>query len=134
MIGLIIGILSGLLWFMPWLESTYTFMGIEQHISQSGFNLRGLALATPVFSVLYSIFSYLKNEKLAIIFMSIQTLIVLIVFVGAFDMNISLGNQTLGKVHHGFGLIGITLVSVVGLIYSILKFRKNKNTAIVDKE
>lgn len=83
--GLTIGIVNVFLWFAPWYSGSMEFMGETIQVTQNGTHVGGIAYLLMAASILFAVFSYLKNYQLQKVFGTVQ-----IAAAGMFCLNGSL--------------------------------------------
>lgn len=106
--GLTIGIMNVFLWFAPWYSGAMEFMGETVAFTQNGTHVGGMAYLLMAASILFAVFSYLKNYQLQKVFGIVQ-----IAAAGMFCLNGSLS----------YALPSIMILSGIGI------WLANKETA-----
>lgn len=122
--GLMIGIANVFLWFAPWYSGSMEFMGETIQVTQNGTHVGGMAYLLMAASILFAVFSYLKNYQLQKVFGIVQ-----IVAAGMFCLNGSLS----------YALPSIMILSGVGIwfakkesavLVTVKSEAKNQNTEV----
>jgi len=113
MIGVAIGVAGIFLWFMPLASWTENFMGNNINVFQAGYHIGGIAYLLLFSMFAYSVFSWFKLHSLRIVAGALSLLICLMFLV-------QIGSNT------GWGLIGLILVSILGIVLGIIDNKKQK--------
>lgn len=110
-LGVLIGVIGILLWFMPLVSWEQEFMGVYQKLYQTGYHIGGIAYLQLLSMFAYAFFSWFRLNPLRIISSALSLLICLIFLF-----------QVLSNA--GWGLIGLIIISIVGIV---LALRDNKS-------
>jgi uncharacterized membrane protein len=113
MIGVAIGVAGIFLWFMPLASWTTNFMGSNINIFQTGYHIGGIAYLLLFSMLAYSVLSWFKLHSLRIIAGALSLLICLMFL-------LQIGSNV------GWGLIGLILVSILGIVFGIMDNKKQK--------
>ncbi|GLI53366.1 hypothetical protein [Thermodesulfovibrio yellowstonii] len=109
-LGVVIGVVGILLWFMPLVSWQQEFMGVYQNLYQTGYHIGGIAYLQLLSMFAYSFFSWFRLNPLRIISSTLSLLICLLFLF-----------QVLSNA--GWGLIGLIIISIAGIV---LALRDNK--------
>jgi len=119
-LGVIIGVIGMFLWFMPlvsWEEKAiledYTYT-----VYQTGYHIGGIAYLLLFSTFAYAAFSWLKIHPLRIISAAVA-LVICLLFLGMLYSKRALNNVD-------WGLIGLILVSIAGIVVAFLDYRSEK--------
>jgi len=115
-IGVTIGVAGIFLWFMPlasWTEDSTNFF-------QAGYHIGGIAYLLLFSMFAYSVFSWFKLHSLRIVAGALSLLICLMFLV-------QIGSNT------GWGLIGLILVSILGIVLGIMDNKNQKMDQLNDQ-
>jgi uncharacterized membrane protein len=116
-IGVAIGVAGIFLWFMPlasWTEDSMNFF-------QAGYHIGGIAYLLLFSMFAYSVFSWFKLYPLRIIAGALSLLICLMFLV-------QIGSNI------GWGLIGLILVSILGIVLGIMDNKKQKTEQLDEQK
>jgi len=116
-LGVTLGVAGIFLWFMPFASWTMEFMGVSSTFFQSGQHIGGIAYLLLFSMFTYSVLSWFKLHQLRIITGALSLLICILFFA-------QIGSNV------GWGLIGLTLISVLSVVLAIkdyMAYKKDKN-------
>jgi len=119
-IGVTIGVAGIFLWFMPLASWTENFMGSNINVFQAGYHIGGIAYLLLLSMLAYSVLSWFKLHSLRIVAGALSLLICLMFLV-------QIGSNT------GWGLIGLILVSILGIVLGIMDNKNQKMEQLNDQ-
>jgi len=119
-IGVTIGVAGIFLWFMPLASWTENFMGNTINVFQAGYHIGGIAYLLLLSMLAYSVLSWFKLHSLRIVAGALSLLICLMFLV-------QIGSNT------GWGLIGLILVSILGIVLGIMDNKNQKMEQLNDQ-
>jgi uncharacterized membrane protein len=120
-IGVTIGVAGIFLWFMPLASWTENFVGSSINVFQAGYHIGGIAYLLLFSMLAYSVFSWFKLYPLRIITGALSLLICLMFLV-------QIGSNI------GWGLIGLILVSILGIVLGIMDNKKQKTEQLDEQK
>jgi len=112
-LGVIIGVIGIILWFMPLVSWQQEFMGNYVNLYQAGYHIGGIAYLLLLAMFAYAVFSWLQLHELRMIAGAVALLICLLFFF-----------QVLKNA--GWALIGLIILSIIGVVIALSDYKKNK--------
>ncbi|WP_353684562.1 hypothetical protein V4D30_01865 [Thermodesulfovibrio sp. 3907-1M] len=114
-IGVILGVAGIFLWFMPLVSWEERFFGNIVNLYQTGYHIGGIAYLLLVSLFSYAALSWLKMHQLRIVAAGVSLLICLIFLFQA-------------NANAGWGLIGLTILSISGIFLSVKDLQKERKS------
>ena len=114
-LGVIIGVAGIFLWFMPFVSWEEEFFGVTWQLYQTGYHIGGIAYLLLFSMFAYSVLSWFRLHPLRIIAGALSLLICLILFVQ-------------DPSYVAWGLMGLIMASIVGIVIDLIDNRKDKQS------
>lgn len=113
-LGVLIGVAGIFLWFMPLVSWEQEFMGAYRKLYQTGYHIGGIAYLQLLSMFAYAFFSWFNLHPLRIISSALSLIICLIFIFQALS-------------NAGWGLIGLILISIVGIVLALRDIKSMKD-------
>jgi len=112
-LGVIIGVIGIILWFMPLVSWQEEFMGEYVTVYQAGYHIGGIAYLLLLSMFAYAVFSWFQLHELRMIAGAVALFVCSLFFFQASE-------------NAGWALVGLIILSIIGILMAFVDYRKVK--------